>query len=73
MPWFVAATLSHILGIEPPAQNQGTVICDCLHGYEMVQERPGKTPYYEPTAQYKAWIQRFFKNRDVLAEEVVPC
>jgi predicted AlkP superfamily phosphohydrolase/phosphomutase len=69
----VAPTLAHLLGIEPPVQTQGTVVRDLLEGYEMVQERPAKTPYYKPTAQYKAWIQRFFKDRDVLAEEVVPC
>jgi hypothetical protein len=69
----VAPTLCHLLGMEPPGQSQGTVVRDLLEGYEMLRERPAKTPYYPPTAQYKAWIQRFFKDRQTLSEEVVPC
>ncbi len=69
----VAPTLSHLLGIEPPAQNQGTVVRDLLAGHEGARERPTQTPFYKPTGQYKKWIQRFFDERDVMAEEVVPC
>lgn len=72
-PIDVAPTLCHLLGIEPPAQAQGTIVRDLLEGHEMVRDRPAKTPYYPPTVQCKAWIQRFFKDRQTLSEEVVPC
>ena len=69
----VAPTLCHLVGLEPPIQSQGTIVRDLLEGHEMVRERPNPTPYYPPTVQYKAWIQRFFKDRQTLSEEVVPC
>ncbi len=35
----VVPTFCHILGVDPPAQAQGTVARDLYHGHEMVKER----------------------------------
>jgi predicted AlkP superfamily phosphohydrolase/phosphomutase len=69
----VTPTLCHLLGIEPPAQSQGRIIYDVLEGHDEARERPASTPYYKPTEQFKAMLERFFEERDVLSEEVVPC
>ena len=36
----IVPTLCHILGVDPPAQAQGTVARDLFEGHEMVRERP---------------------------------
>jgi predicted AlkP superfamily phosphohydrolase/phosphomutase len=69
----VTPTLCHLLGIEPPTQSQGRIVYDVLEGHSEVRERPTTTPYYEPTEQFKAMVEQFFEERDVLSEEVVPC
>jgi predicted AlkP superfamily phosphohydrolase/phosphomutase len=66
-------TLCHLLGIEPPAQSQGRIIYDILDGHNEVRLRPASTPRYEPTEKFQAMLERFFQERDVLSEEVVPC
>ena len=69
----VAPTIAYLMGVEPPLQCQGTVIQDMLEGREVVRERPAQTPYYAPTKHFKQWLQRFFNEREVMAEDVVPC
>jgi arylsulfatase A-like enzyme len=69
----VTPTLCHLLDIEPPAQSQGRIVYDVLEGHSEVRERPMPTPHYEPTEKFKAMLEKFFEERDVLSEEVVPC
>jgi predicted AlkP superfamily phosphohydrolase/phosphomutase len=69
----VTPTLCHLLDIEPPAQNQGRIVRDMLEGHSEVRERPVPTPNYQPTEKFKAKLEKFFEERDVLSEEVVPC
>ena len=69
----VAPTLCHLLGIQPPAQSQGAIIYDLLEGHEMVRERPRTTPQYEPTRKYKKWWTQFREQKELLAEESIPC
>jgi hypothetical protein len=69
----VTPTLCHLLDIEPPAQNQGRIVRDMLEGHSEVRERPVPTPSYQPTEKFKARLEKFFEERDVLSEEVVPC
>ncbi|MHB1134161.1 MAG: alkaline phosphatase family protein [Chloroflexota bacterium] len=69
----IAPTLSFLLGIDPPLQAQGTLIQDLLEGREVARARPATTPYYEPTQQFKQWLRRFFDEREVMVEDVVPC
>jgi len=69
----VTPTLCHLLGIEPPAQSQGSIIYDVLECHDTVRARPASTPFYQPTEQFKAMLETFFQERDVLSEEVVPC
>jgi hypothetical protein len=53
----IAPTLCHLLGIQPPAQSQGSVAYDLFAGHEMVRERPKPTPVYKPTKEYKKRMQ----------------
>ncbi|MCX5839762.1 MAG: alkaline phosphatase family protein [Deltaproteobacteria bacterium] len=69
----VTPTLCHMLGIQPPAQSQGSVIYDVFEGNEMVRNRPDPTPAYGPTKEYKERMQGFIYDFGILKDESNPC
>ena len=54
----IPATLSHILGIRSPAQNQGSVLSDIFEGYREERERP-------PPPKERLTDPRVYKQADM--------
>jgi arylsulfatase A-like enzyme len=69
----VTPTLCHLLGIQPPAQSQGSIAYDLFQGHEMVRERPKPTPAYGPTKEYKQRMQGHLYDFGLLKDETNPC
>ncbi|MHB1134826.1 MAG: alkaline phosphatase family protein [Chloroflexota bacterium] len=69
----VTPTFCHILGIQPPAQAQGTIIYDLLEGHEIARQRPNPTPEIEGLTDYKKWFLEHFYTKKLLTEESIPC
>ncbi|MHB1134156.1 MAG: alkaline phosphatase family protein [Chloroflexota bacterium] len=63
----VTPTLCYALGIEPPAQSQGTIAYDAFEGHELARSRPQQTPPDPSNGQFKPWARRFFFEREVVS------
>jgi len=54
----VVPTVCHLLGIEPPAQCEGHVLCDMLEGREAARSRPAVTPTVDDGTDETIWTQK---------------